>query len=148
MSSPVQFIDYQILRIDYRKNQADMEQPIDGIIPDPEMEVRVNPDNKNEFIVKLISKILPDQDKTEHNCPVELEMEIIGFFELSGEVEEGERDFHLGVSAPSMLYGIMRSWVSQITAHSGFQPIILPSIQFGQSSDAKNDEENPESNLD
>jgi preprotein translocase subunit SecB len=31
-----------------------------------------------------------------------------------------------------MLFGIIRSWVSQITANSGIGPLLLPSIQFGQ----------------
>lgn len=130
MSSPVKFIDYHILRINYCRNDTDMEKPIEGIIPDPEMEVRVNPDNKNEFIVKLISKILPGKKDSDVNCPLELEFEVIGFFEIEGEIDEEERDFHFGISAPSMLYGVIRTWVSQITAHSGYHSIMLPSVQF------------------
>jgi preprotein translocase subunit SecB len=131
MSSPVQFNNYRILKIDFRSNEMDPDKPVDGHIPDPEVEIRVNPENKNEFLVKLISRIVPDQDQKKNNCPLELEMEIMGFFELIGELEEEERRFHIGISAPSMLYGVVRTWVSQITAHSGFSALMLPSFQFG-----------------
>lgn len=107
-----------------------MEKPMDGIIPDPEMEVLVNPENKNEFAVKLNSKILPGKEDSGTNCPFELEFEVIGFFEIEGEIDEMERNFHFGISAPSMLYGVIRTWVSQITAHSGYHSIMLPSVQF------------------
>lgn len=109
----------------------DPDKPVDGHIHDPELEIRVNPDNKNEFLVKLISRISPDKEQEKNNCPLELEMEIMGFFELVGEIEEEERKFHMGISAPSMLYGVIRTWVSQITAHSGFPSLMLPSVQFG-----------------
>ncbi|MEX2409787.1 MAG: protein-export chaperone SecB [Candidatus Paceibacterota bacterium] len=131
MASPVIFIDYHILKINYCRNDTDTEKPIEGIIPDPELEIRVNPDNKNEFVVKLTSKILPEKKGSDQNCPFDLKIEAIGFFELEGEIDDEERNFHLGVSAPSMLYGVIRTWVSQITAHSGFNSIMLPSVQFG-----------------
>jgi preprotein translocase subunit SecB len=130
MSSPVQFINYHILRINYHRNDTDTDKPIDGFIPDPEMEVLVNPDNKNEFAVKLNSKIIPGKEGSETNCPFELEIEVIGFFEIEGEINEEERNFHFGISAPSMLYGVIRTWVSQITAHSGYHSIMMPSVQF------------------
>lgn len=130
MSSPVQFIDYHILRINYCRNDTDEDKPIEGIIPDPELEIRVNPDNKNEFVVKLISKILPEKEGSGANCPFEIEFEVIGFFEIEGEIDKEERDFHYGISAPSMLYGVIRTWVSQITAHSGYHSIMMPSVQF------------------
>lgn len=130
MLSPVTFVNYQILRIEYCQHPADLDEPIDGVIPDPELEIKVNPDNKNEFVVKLISRILPEKDKERQNCPIELEIELLGHFELQGEMEDDERNFHLGVSAPSMLYGVIRSWVSQITAHSGYHSIMMPSVQF------------------
>jgi hypothetical protein len=89
MSSPVQFIDYHIIRINYCRNDVDMDKPVAGIIPDPELEVRVNPDNNNEFVVKLISKILPgENDNSSKNCPIELEFEVMGFFEIDGEIDE------------------------------------------------------------
>lgn len=130
MASPVKFIDYHILKVNYCRNDTDKEKQIGGIIPDPELEVRVNPDSKNEFVVKLISKILPDEESSDQNCPFELEIEVVGFFELQGEIDDDERNFHLGISAPSMLYGVIRTLVSQITAHSGFQSVMLPSVQF------------------
>lgn len=118
-----------------------MEKPIEGIIPDPEMEVRVNPDNKNEFVVKLISKILPEKKGSNGNCPVELEFEAIGFFEIEGDIDEEERDFHFSVSAPSMLYGVIRTWISQITAHSGLHSIMMPSVQFADLGNDNSEEE-------
>ncbi|MCC5906729.1 MAG: protein-export chaperone SecB [Balneolaceae bacterium] len=139
MSSPLKFIDYHILRIDYRRNDTDDDKPIEGLIPDPELEIGVNPDNKNEFYIKLNSKILSREKNSEVNCPIKLEFEAIGFFEIEGEIDEEERDFHFGISAPSMLYGVIRTWVSQITAHSGFHSIMLPSVQFADL--GKNDED-------
>ncbi|MEX0988165.1 MAG: protein-export chaperone SecB [Bacteroidales bacterium] len=132
MNSPLDFKSYQILKIDYTHTPSDKELPIDGKIPDPIPDIRVNSENKNEFIVTLNSKIVPETDKEAHQCPISLEIEVVGFFELVGEIEEEERSFHMGVSAPSMVFGIIRSWVSQITANSGFSPILLPSVQFGK----------------
>lgn len=141
MNSPVNFKNYQILKIDYTHTPSERDLPIDGKIPNPEPDIRVNPDDKNDFIVKLTSRILPETDKEDHQCPISLEIEIVGFFELEGELEEDEKRFHMSVSAPSMLFGIIRSWVSQITANSGFSPILLPSVQFGNlDDDSKEDD--------
>lgn len=145
MDSPLNFKSYQILKIDYLHTPSDSDSPIDGKIPDPEMEIRVNPDNKNEFAVILNSKILPETDNENHQCPVKLEIEIIGFFDIEGEVDQEERDFHMAISAPSMLFGIVRSWVSQITANSGFSPIMLPSVQFADLGEEIDESEEKES---
>lgn len=132
MSSPVNFLGYQILRIDYQYQDPDESRPIEGKIIDPEMDIRVNKEDENDFMVKLVSQILPDSEEENHNCPVKLIFEVIGFFSIQEDIDEKERDFHIGISAPSILYGVIRTWISQITAHSGMNPIIMPSVQFGE----------------
>lgn len=134
MSSPLQFNGYQILRIEYQHTPSDKALPIDGTIPDPEPEIFTNQDNEQVFMVKLCSKILPESEQEHCVCPIRLEFEVVGFFELTEVLEEGEKDYHMAVSAPSILFGIIRTWVSQITAASGFTPLMLPSVQFGKPS--------------
>ncbi|MBO6793245.1 MAG: protein-export chaperone SecB [Balneolaceae bacterium] len=131
MNSPIHFKRYEILKINFCHDRPEEKADISFHIPQPEPVIKVNPDNRNEFIVKLNSKILPDPEIKDSICPLTLEFELVGFFEIHGELDSDEKHFHMTVSAPSMLFGIVRSWVSQITAGSGMPPILLPSVQFG-----------------
>lgn len=148
MASPVHFSSYQILKLNYHFEPADEEATIDGKVLDPEIEIRVNPDNENEFAVILESKIVPNEDseKDTHHS-IGLDIKLVGYFELDEELEENEKVFHIEISAPSMLYGVIRTWVSQISAHSGFSPIMLPSVQFAElgNDDKGSEKEEPES---
>lgn len=133
MGTPVHFNNYQILKLNYHFELADEEASIDGKVLDPEMQIRVNPDNENEFGIILESKIVPNvESEKEVSHSIELEVKIVGYFTLEEGLEEDEKAFHIEVSAPSMLYGVIRTWVSQISAHSGFTPIMLPSVQFAE----------------
>ncbi|MDR9408828.1 MAG: hypothetical protein RI573_08280 [Balneolaceae bacterium] len=144
MKSPVDFKGYQILKINYVTSPVEEGLPIDGSIPDPEPDIRVNPDNKNKFAVILNSKIIPETDKEDHQCPLELEFEVLGHFELTRDLDEEERIFHMAVSAPSMLYGIVRSWVSQLTSNSEIGTIMLPSVQFADLGEEKDESKEKE----
>ncbi len=148
MSAPVHFNSYQILKLNYHFEPADAESSIGGKVLDPEMEIRVNPDNENEFAIILESKIVPDMEsekKVSHS--IELEVKLVGYFTLEEGLTEDEKAFHIEISAPSMLYGVIRTWVSQISAHSGFTPIMLPSVQFAElgNDDTDSFEEEPKS---
>ncbi|HET8864426.1 MAG TPA: protein-export chaperone SecB [Gracilimonas sp.] len=133
MASPVHFTSYQILKLNYHFEPVDAEASIDGKVLNPEMNIRVNPDNENEFAVILESRIVPSTDsEKEKNHSIELEVKLVGYFELEEGLEDEEKALHIEISAPSMLYGVIRTWVSQISAHSGFTPIMLPSVQFAE----------------
>ncbi|MBO6620416.1 MAG: protein-export chaperone SecB [Balneola sp.] len=132
MSSPVHFLNYQIRRINYNVEDIDPENFGDGKVLDPDIELRFNKEDEDSFALILTSKLVSDDEsiKIGKKYPIDLEIELIGFFALEGEIDEDERNFHLQISAPSMLYGIMRTQISQLTAQSGFAPIMIPSVQF------------------
>jgi preprotein translocase subunit SecB len=61
---------------------------------------------------------------------VNLQVNAIGYFEIVGNVDAKVRENFLVISAPSIGYPYVRSFISNFTLQSGIGPIMLPPMNF------------------
>lgn len=54
----------------------------------------------------------------------------IGFFEFDAELDEERKSIFFNSSAPAILFPYIRSYITSLTALSGIQPVILPTINL------------------
>ncbi len=80
-------------------------------------------DNPKEFIIGFKIKIEEES--------FDLELEMIFMFHVDTEInEEFKNSPFLKINAPAIAFPYIRSYISNFTLQSGFNPIILPSINF------------------
>ena len=60
---------------------------------------------------------------------LDINMRIRGFFDYSGEDTNLLRNF-IGINAPAILFPYIRSYISNITALGGIQPVIMPTLNM------------------
>lgn len=83
------------------------------------------------------------QPSPESNFPYEFKVFIVGFVEcLLKQEDEEERKRVVKINGASMLYGIVREIVRANTSRGPFEPIMIPTVSFYESS--KVSEENSE----
>ena len=64
------------------------------------------------------------------NCPYLIEMELLGFFEVSPAIKEEHIKTLVMANAPALLYGAAREMVLQITGRGPNGPFMLPAATF------------------
>lgn len=81
-------------------------------------------DNLHNFAIKFDVKV-----QSLHGY--EIELAYIAYFETDEEVDNSfmESTFPI-VNAPAIAYPYMRSFISLVTLNSGFDPLILPTVNF------------------
>lgn len=91
-------------------------------------------DDRKCFIVKFDISV-----KSEHGY--QFDLEYIAEFGTNNDITEEFMSSHFPVvNAPAIAYPFMRSFVSTITLNAGYEPVILPTINF-QAMDKKRKEE-------
>ena len=98
----------------------------------------VDEENPNLFQVFFHINIgSKDEDK-----PLNIQVEAVGYFELTGDIPEDVVDNYKNISAPSIVYPYIRAFLSNLTLLSGLNPINLPPINFvtKQTVDGNNEE--------
>ena len=82
-----------------------------------------NPDNSHEFVIGF--KIGIEEEA------FDLNIEMVFVFQLDTEIdEEFKNSPFLKINAPAIAFPYIRSYISNFTLQSGFNPVILPSINF------------------
>lgn len=72
------------------------------------------------------------------DCEVELEFDYKADFKNSEEITNDFRASHfVKVNAPAIAYPFLRSFVANILLQSGYDPIILPAVNFVKLSSSK-----------
>lgn len=91
------------------------------------------PDNEAEdprkFMVSLRFAIL-NEAENKKQAPYTIDIQAQGWFEVRPEVAITARTELVRVNGASMILGAMRELVSQLTARSGFGPLLLPTLRF------------------
>ena len=94
-------------------------------------EVRRNADNPHEFALTFIvrdnSKV-----KTLHPQVYKLDLRLIGFFRFDENVEEKKMQWLIRHNGGTILYGILRGMVTNMTAAFPFGPIHMPTIMMDE----------------
>ena len=70
-----------------------------------------------------------------------LQLEAIFVFELDNEIDENFKlsDFPK-INAPAIAFPYLRAFISNLTLQSGFNPVVLPSINFVELAKKKSEE--------
>ena len=55
---------------------------------------------------------------------------IVGYFSWDEKIKEDDLINYLELNAPAVLFLYIRPFISNMTAYSGFSPLILPLINF------------------
>lgn len=92
-------------------------------------------DSNNEFVIGFIVNIKDAEFK--------ISLEMLFVFQIDEVIDENfkQSDF-VKINAPAIAFPYVRSYISNLTLQSGFDPIILPSVNF-----VKFSEERKNSNL-
>lgn len=95
----------------------------------------------------LISQNLP----AEKNAPYNFAVELVGFFQVADSYPEGKRECLVKTNGRSMLYGLAREVIRNLTAQGPFPPMLIPTVSFYETedenqpcSDSKVAEDSPE----
>lgn len=93
-------------------------------------------DSNNEFVIGFIVNIKDAEFK--------ISLEMLFVFQIDEVIDENfkQSDF-VKINAPAIAFPYVRSYISNLTLQSGFDPIILPSVNF-----VKFSKERKNSNLD
>jgi preprotein translocase subunit SecB len=99
-----------------------------------------NQDEKDRraFAVRLLVTINNKEGKP---SPYLVDVGVMGFFTLLGEIPNDERESIAKVNGASLLYGVVRELLYSLTARFPAGPAILPSMNFFDLKTALPDEE-------
>lgn len=115
------FRKYQIL-----KSVIDITD-ISNISKELDIEIkRANGENEEENRFKLLF----DVNIKDKNESLNIDISAQGFFDFNKGLSEGEMDTFFNVNAPAILFPYVRAYISTLTALSGINPIILPTINL------------------
>jgi preprotein translocase subunit SecB len=124
--SNFQIINQRLKKLNYAVNESFSSKSIDLKI---ESQVSVKKDiTQNIALVSL--KIMIFQDRPIEDVPFQVEIENTGMFKWENTNNEELIDKFLNFNAPAVLLSNIRSLLSQITAFSGYPPLILPLYDF------------------
>ena len=120
----LQFNEYIVKNINFECNlEYDNAEPIDVKIDmDASFDI-----NHEDMAVILKVDIFNDQDKKKY--PFSMNLEIVGYFSVSGENAAIE---NFKSNAVAILYPYARALVSTYTSNANIAPLILPTINVNQ----------------
>ena len=118
-----------------------------------ESSIKFNPDLSNFDNLSVKIKNTTGINEDELKLRLELELEVknvsddlnvfvkaIGIFEFESNLPERHKEIFFNTSAPAILFPYIRAYITSLTALSGIQPIILPTINLSGRNN-KNDQE-------
>lgn len=118
-----------------------------------ESSIKFNPDLSNFDNLSVNIKNTTGINEDELKLRLELELEVknvsddlnvfvkaIGIFEFESNLPERHKEIFFNTSAPAILFPYIRAYITSLTALSGIQPIILPTINLSGRNN-KNDQE-------
>lgn len=85
-----------------------------------------NEENRLLYKVTMVIEI----GRSRNNSPYYIFLKLSGIFSYEKNTNKEYIDKTINLNAPSMLYGIARGVISQITASSLYGKFILPSVNF------------------
>lgn len=128
----LQLLDNKVQFINFSKpSEEDDERKFD-------LDFNVTYDDKDETIFNVIFFLtLVDPQK------FILRIEYASTFKADGELNEGFKESHFPyVNAPAIAFPFLRSFVSLITLHSGYDAVILPSVNFTKFTNSNKEKSN------
>jgi len=130
--SPIQILNQDVLNVSVEASQADLEFGEGNIIVD--RHVAPLEGRKGCWGIDLQIRFCPIEGQ--EVPPYTGSIELLGFYKVH-EGYTGDPERLIRITGASMLYGVAREMLSQITAHSTNGMLTLPSVSFFEESPKK-----------
>lgn len=122
-------IQSKLIFEDYIVNKVELINNLNCDRDKIEIEFDINSEveftNENEFLLKLSIDIFKDAEK--NNYPFSLKVEFVGIFSVEDVNEEEKKDY-AEKNSVAILFPYVRALVTNYTAASNIDPLILPPI--------------------
>jgi preprotein translocase subunit SecB len=128
--SPLQLEGYFLTDLNFRANQDfDPRKEVQFFADDLAVNANVQPvkDQPRRWQVTLSIKLQP---QAESNSPYYLSMKVAGLIWLAREFAANKIEALVRTNGPSMLFGVAREMVRDVTARGPFPALSLPSVSF------------------
>ncbi len=85
-------------------------------------------DHKIRMVLRI--KVTPDMNEEAQTCPYEIKAEIEGFFTFSEELSDKQMGYLVRVNSATILYGILRGEVANVTGSFPSGKFLLPTVMM------------------
>lgn len=119
--------DYKITKSHFNINPQNISTTDDVAI---EIK-RENLLSESDSLFKLDMYVNISDEKGNMNISTKIE----GLFEFDSDLDETQKNNFFDINAPAILYPYVRAYISSLTSLSGFNHIILPTINFAARSE-------------
>lgn len=128
--SAFQLVQHSLLNFSFEKNKKfDPANTNINLILNAEKDIQKDDAQKLasvQFTFSIFDK------KMKKDAPFIMEITMEGTFKWDDTMTSEAVDDLLNANAPAILLGYMRPFIAQITAYSGYSPLILPLIDFSR----------------
>lgn len=114
---------------DYKITQSHFDINPENISTTDNMAIEIKRENllnETESLFKLDMSVNMSDEKGN----IKIFTKIEGLFEFDSTLDETQKNNFFDINAPAILYPIIRAYISSLTSLSGFNHIILPTINF------------------
>ena len=133
--SSLRFINYIVNEVKFKSNRVKNDERVWKLTFDIKNSTKINKErNKMEIILRV------NVFKGQEESPFNMEVELIGYFELDGEDDITRYE----ANAIAIMYPYLRAIVSTYTASANVSPVILPAINVNAMLKRRKGEDNKE----
>ena len=130
--SPVECKNYVVLEAHMEVNKDfDTEKPLELVLSDLEIQhsLHQGEDKPNEGIVRVHVEMKHDQKK---NVPYHVRVHLAGNFAIAAAFPAEKKEMFLKTNGASILFGVARELVRDLTSRGPHNQILLPTISFAE----------------
>lgn len=133
----INFLGYRVKKINY----FDFDNDADNLMK-PSVDYKVTCNLKKRLGAVIINASLLNDRSSDNNFDVrKLELEMIGMFSIREDVSLDEAKKYLATNGSAMLYPYVRTTISIIVSLDAPENIVMPSINFLEAYNEKNNNE-------
>jgi preprotein translocase subunit SecB len=130
--APVECRHYTVLEAFMAVNtNFDPQKPLELVMSDLEITHRLDqaPDKPNEGFVQVHVAMKQDEKK---NVPYRVKVHLAGNFEIDESFPAEKKEMFLKTNGASILFGVARELVRDLTSRGPHNQILLPTISFAE----------------
>lgn len=123
----IKFLGYQIYGLTFNANENYTAQGDDSLNLDISVNSTVNEVTNKGFFVNIQIKLITE------NKSLELILNSKSTFETESEIDKDYLESPMvNVNAPAIVFPFLRAFINTISTNAGYNPIILPAINFAK----------------
>lgn len=143
--SPIQLEAYAVTDLTCRANQDhEPDKPVSYREEDIVIDHRTERDAADEQLWKSTLS-LRIQPRAEANAPYHLSLQLTGLVRALPQLESKDLEILMKVNSASLLYGVAREVVRQMTSIGPYAPLLIPSVTFRPDSPPARPTDSPKS---